>query len=123
MITEYPQSQRRFRLRWFCSYYRYDGNGHNMKVEIDASHLAIVAVAWWIGWLYRALSVAKNIMNGVSLFDVNITITESLSSSAPGQAIIALASEEGANVEKTRHQYNTKFENHGVDFSHEMLGG
>eukprot|EP00985_Skeletonema_marinoi_P000373 scaffold131_cov164-Skeletonema_marinoi.AAC.3 len=67
-----------------------------MKVEIDANHLVIVAVVWWLDWMaaYRALSVAKNTMNG------------NLSASAPGQAVISLASEEGANVEKTRHQYN-----------------
>ena len=56
---------------------------------------------------YRALRVAKDSLKGVNLFGMNILITDAIS--AIGQAVIALASDEAANIyccaEKSHHEY------------------
>lgn len=56
------------------------------------------ALALMQDWMpaYRALHVARNNIRRANLFDMNILITDAMSS--PGQAVIALASEEGANI-------------------------
>jgi D-arabinose 1-dehydrogenase-like Zn-dependent alcohol dehydrogenase len=67
------------------------------------------ALALMQDWMtaYRALTAAKNSLSRANLFGMNILITDAMS--APGQALIALASEERANIyccaEKTHHEY------------------
>ena len=80
-----------------------------VKAPTSSGMSNITALALMQDWMpaYRALSVAKNAMNGASLFGMNILLTDAIS--AAGQAAIALASEEGANIyccaEKTHHEY------------------
>ena len=137
MITEYTQSQRRFRLRWFCSYYRYDGNGHNYEGRDWCQPLGnrrgglvvgnitrlIISLALMLQdcmAAYRALSVAKNTMNGVSLFDVNITESLRLRT----RSSCHFSRKWGrcqCREDSTSVQYlNSRITR--VDFSHEMLG-
>ena len=67
------------------------------------------ALALMQDWMpaYRALHVAKSTIQRANLFGMNILITDAMSS--PGQAVIALATEECANLyccaKKTHHNY------------------
>eukprot|EP00985_Skeletonema_marinoi_P019859 scaffold11528_cov139-Skeletonema_marinoi.AAC.2 len=80
-----------------------------VKAPTSSGMSNTAALALMHDWVpaYRALSVAKNAMSGASLFGMNILLTDAIS--AAGQAAIALASEEGANIyccaEKTHHEY------------------
>ncbi|KAK1745913.1 medium chain reductase/dehydrogenase (MDR)/zinc-dependent alcohol dehydrogenase-like family protein [Skeletonema marinoi] len=94
-----------------------DGGGCSRFLSADVDNFVkapsnlgnSTALALMQDWMpaYRALHMAKQSTKRANLFGMNLLITDSMS--AAGQAVIALASEEGANIyccaEKTYHDY------------------
>lgn len=90
-----------------CSRYL-SADAHSF-VKAPSSLSNYAALALMQDWMpaYRALHVAKNSLRIANLFGMKILITDAMS--AMGQAIIALATEEGAKIyccaEKSHHEY------------------
>ena len=94
-----------------------DGGGCSRFLSADVDNFVkapsnlgnSTALALMQDWMpaYRALHMAKQSTKRANLFGMNLLITDSMS--AAGQAVIALASEEGANIyccaEKAYHDY------------------